>query len=241
MNRSEDWKRVEDLTVRFALQFALPLVLFRATDRTPQMATGILLQGEPAPLLVSARHVLDQLLKYGSEGRLQVGKNAFRGIPPERVNLGKSVDLGSVALLPSMLSNFTSVLGWNQVARERPKEDMLVAFVGYPGQLKRLTEEANGMSIGQYVYSGYIETTEHDQFSMRVETTHDFTINSLRPPGSVEGVTELGGISGAPVFIVSDVPRLLGVVSEGTAWSIREHKIYAAPIHSLDRDGRIRD
>jgi hypothetical protein len=50
---------------------------------------------------------------------------------------------------------------------------------------------------------------------------------------------DIGGLSGAPIFQAADRPKLVGIVSEGSAWSLSAQKIFAVHIDALDDNGRI--
>ena len=115
-----------------------------------------------------------------------------------------------------------------------------MAFVGYPGNWK-LQRTDGVVSIGSYEYYGFVQTVEHDQFSVRVDHTDDIFVRNDRDPdgdSQTQLSADLGGLSGAPIFQAADRPKLVGIISEGGAWSMNAQKIFAVHIDVLDKKGK---
>jgi hypothetical protein len=237
-----DWNRVKATTLEAANLHSLTLAVFDSVLREPELATGALVFTEGGPCLLTARHVINRFLQLGNQGRLQIGRNGhvFSGIPSERISIGHRIDMASIRLtLKEAEATEQPMLTWSDVRLDCVEEGTLVAFVGYPGSWKR-QQPTGSIGIGSYEFFGFVQTVELDQFSVRVDERHDFALKTNLESRAFEGFSDLGGLSGAPIFQAADRPKVIGIVSEGGLWSQREQKIYAVHVSALDPDGSVR-
>src|SRR5215203_4391374 len=223
-----DWDRVKAATLEAANLYSLTLAVFDAVLREPELATGALVLTKGGPCLLTARHVINRFLQLGSQGRLQIGRDGyvFSSIPVERISLGRRIDIASIRLtIKEAEETGQPMLTWSDIRLDYVEEGTLVAFVGYPGSWKR-QQPTGSIGIGSYEFFGFVQTVELDQFSVRVDEGQDFVFKTNPESRAFEGFSDLGGLSGAPIFQAADRPKVIGIVSEGGLWSQREQKIY---------------
>jgi hypothetical protein len=237
-----DWNRVKAATLETANLYSLTLAVFDSVLREPELATGALVLTKGGPCLLTAGHVINRFLQLGSQGRLQIGRegHVFSRIPVERISIGRRIDIASIRLtLEEAKATELPILTWSDVRPDCVEEGTLVAFVGYPGSWKR-QQPTGSIGIGSYEFFGFVQTVELDQFSVRIDDRHDFALKTYAESRTFEGFSDLGGLSGAPIFQAADRPKVVGIVSEGGLLSQREQKIYAVHVSALDSGGSVR-
>jgi hypothetical protein len=236
-----DWDRVKAVTLKTANKYSITLAAFHSVERKPRLATGTIVQSKAGACLLTAGHVLRHLLELEDHGRLQIGRDqsVLDHVSPASMTIGRAVDIGCLRLSGSQVAQLAlPVLPWDDVSREKVQQGVLVAFIGYPGCWKR--ERPDGVvGIGSYEFFGFVQTVENDQFSVRVDDTHEVFVRTTRDDQSPLE-TDVGGLSGAPIFQAADRPKLVGIVSEGAAWSLSAQKIFAVHVETLDHKGQIR-
>jgi len=237
----EDWDRVKSTTLEAANRYSVTLSVFDSVGRQPELATGAIVRTKAGACLITARHVIDRFLQLGHHGRLQIGRDRYvlSDIPVGQVSVGRTVDIASIQLtLEQAKETSQAILSWSEVGVDLVEEGTLVAFVGYPGSWKRMKSDAS-IGIGSYEFFGFVQTVERDQFSVRVDERHEISVRTSPESRSFQGFQEIGGLSGAPVFQAADLPKLIGIVHEGKAWSVEAQKIFALHIGFLDQNGRV--
>lgn len=220
----------------FAQRHSIPLLVFRAGEKEPELATGSFVRTSDNIFLVTAKHVVDEFLRLGPDGRLQIGTQAFilTNFDLKRVRCSRNLDVATIEFDDTTISqNGWPVLKLEDVSIKPVKQLDLVVYCGFPGDLKILSGRQK--TIRSFSLCATIDVVEPDQFSMRVDEGRFETGIAQDAP-----MFRLGGVSGAPVFSIVDIndgrirkPLLVGWVHEGTAWSRNEQKHYAVPTYEV--------
>jgi hypothetical protein len=212
-----------------AHRYSVIVSVFSSVERIPEMASGIIVESRPGPVLVTAAHVLARFLSLGPNGRLQIGAHRFtlQSVSPTLIHFDRALDIATLALEPADLEPIgKEALPLSQIASTSVTEGTLVAFVGYPGQWKQ-PGKCEEVSLGYYEFFGPVRTVEPDQFSLLIDSTYEIRITTTRPNFSLGETESLGGLSGAPIFSAVELPLLVGWIHEGQLFSATDHKLFA--------------
>lgn len=210
-----------------------PIIVFRAaSDRQPQTATGIVISDQDEYFLATAGHVIDGFLSLGEQGRFQTGGSGriLKNMESRQILRAKRHDVGAISLTEEDVRNFgLRFIQSSDIVPGEIKIYDLLAYSGYPGVLKTVHSNSS-MSLRRISFIGAVDTIEEDQFSIRVDPDRYEGMNNS------EELTDLGGISGAPIFRIHEFwrgdakqfnPKLVGFVHEGMIWSALEQKHFA--------------
>ncbi|CAM5387296.1 hypothetical protein FALB51S_01978 [Frigidibacter albus] len=222
--------------LEFAQRYSIPLLVFRAGEKERELATGSFVKTSDSVFLVTAKHVVEEFLRLGPGGRMQIGTQAFvlSDLDPKRVRCPQNLDVAIIEFDDATISmNGWPILNLVDISIKPVKQLDLVAYCGFPGDLKDLS--GHQKTIRSFSLCATIDVVELDQFSMRVdEERFETDIAHVTP------MFRLGGVSGAPVFSIVDIndgrirkPLLVGWVHEGAAWSRYEQKHYAVPTYEV--------
>ena len=223
--------RIVNGGIATAEKYALPILVFDAGKETINSATGSIIRTAKGAVLATAGHVIDEFLRLGEAGRMQIGGSGYvlKNVAPGRIVMSKDVDFGLIRLTDDDVAKSRwSALPASSLHFGGVRKMDLVAYVGFPGCWRKV-EPAKTMVVGRLFCAGAIETVELDQFSIRIdERRYELEKGQMGP------LEEAGGISGAPVFSLFDFndsrvrePLLVGWIHEGMVWDDLAQKHYA--------------
>ena len=241
------WYQKTSEALALIRQYAIFLSIFDINKPAPLFATGTCLLTSQGPALVTAGHVIEKFARFGAQGRLQVGmhRKTLRYRPDiMRIYVGQRADLGTI-LLPHEVWHTLGVpmLKWAIVATTSVREGELIAGVGYPGCLKRQTaDNAYGIGTYEFIVTVRVETPEQFTVLIDVNANYERELDSQREGFSPDELTELGGLSGAPVFSLERW-QIVGWLYEAHSWQPapepEAHSLCAVPTSFLHEDGTI--
>jgi hypothetical protein len=219
-----------DGILRQVRRHSVGLLIFNKSEECKEAATGFFAESKYGPALFTARHVLERYREHGDLARLQIGEHArvIKNILPSDIYLHRHVDIGMLRLSRAFIElNGWEVLPLDQVSLSGAELHEQVAFAGFIGSTKEFLP-GRRMSIVQYGVVGLVSTVQPADFSIRMDE------ESQSDHAADEKMFELGGLSGAAVFKVSDAygnslpsALLTGLIHTGHAWD-RLNQIYKA-------------
>jgi hypothetical protein len=204
--------------VRFARDHAVPVIFAPplSVGGAVNGATGCILQLRTGVFVVTASHVLaryEERVNDGERLNWQVGKLLpFDPIP----RVAWRNERKDIVLL-RLRENEVPAIGPCTISTPpkwppaMPQEGQLVILAGYPGTLREI-DPSGWIGAGPFSALFRVTTTGQDYCTCRIEQKDliSFTDTPPPPPG-----TDMGGISGGPVFLMGDVSYpLVGIITD---------------------------
>lgn len=122
----------------FAQRHSIPLLVFKAGGKDPDLATGSFVRTSDSIFLVTAKHVVEEFLRLGPDGRLQIGTQAYilTNLDIKRVRCSRNLDVATIEFDDTTISDSGwRVLELEDVSIKPVKQLDLVVYCGFPGDL----------------------------------------------------------------------------------------------------------
>ena len=242
-----DLRGFDEQTARFPMRFAKAVIVGETPNpnRRPSITTAsaTLVNLESGPAAITCQHVVARVLSRVTESAPQIFQigNAVIDLQSQLLAQDEHLDVATIRLTPDQVAVITagSEIGGQFFDPatwpcDRPQVGDFVAFGGFPAHLRNaitfIDVEFGTWSSG----ASRIDASSHRQFISPFERER-----WIRAYGTPEGeaLTDLGGMSGGPVFILRGLRwDLVGIVKEF-------HEAYDtmifAPLERVMSDGRI--
>jgi hypothetical protein len=203
--------------VDFARDHAVPIMLAPppGVGNEVKGATGCVLRMRTGVFAVTASHVLagyERRVREGERVNWQVGKlPPFDPLP----RVAWRDDKKDIVVLHLMEDEIPAIGPCNiwtppQWPPAVAQEGQFVLLAGFPGALREV-DRTGRIGAGPFSALFRVTTVGGDYCTCQIEHKDLVSFNSERIP--LPG-TDMGGISGGPVFLLGPVPQLIGVITD---------------------------
>ena len=178
-------------------------------------ATSCLLQLPTGVYLGTASHNLagyEKRLREGETVNWQVGKLLPFDPLPRIAWRDERKDIVLLRLHEDELRTIGPVKIWKptQWPPAVPQVGQIVILAGYPGALREV-DSSGRIGSGPFSALFRVTTAGEDYCTCQIDHKDLVSFNGSPPPPPG---TDMGGISGGPVFLLGSVPQLIGVITD---------------------------
>jgi hypothetical protein len=207
---------VSQQMVGFARDHAVPIMIAPPLSIGGEVkgATGCVLQLRTGTHVATASHVLagyEKRVRKGESVNWQVGKLLPFDPIPRIAWRDDRKDTVFLRLLEDELRTIGPCNIWKppQWPPVVPQVGQILLVAGHPGALREVRSDMIG--AGPFSALFRVTTVGEDYGTCQIEHKDLVSFNGTPPPPPG---TDMGGISGGPVFLLDSIPQLIGVITD---------------------------